>query len=107
MQGGSRFGRIDVLAVELRLQAFGELRRLGEIEQGIQRRAVVALAGEVRIDRADAQREVGRPRRIVGDQRPQRDMGEPRGVRAEQVEVGRKRVGVHAPQYHAACFGIE
>jgi hypothetical protein len=88
MQRGAAFGRVDVLAVEQGLQAFSELGRFGEIEQCVERGAVVTLAREVRVERTDAQREPGRARRVVGDQRAQR---EPRSG-ARHARAGRRSV---------------
>ena len=68
---------------------------------------VVTLAREVGVDRTDAEREVGGARRIAGDQRADRRVAQARGVRAQGIEVLLEGAGVHAPQYHAACFGIE
>jgi hypothetical protein len=107
VQGRATFGRVDVLAVEQGLQAFGELRRVGEIEQRVQRRAVIALAREIRVDGTDAKRELAGARRIVGDEGAQRHVAQARGMRAQGVEVCGEGIRVHANQSHAACLGIE
>ena len=64
------------------------------------------LPREVGVERTDAQRETRRARGFGGDELPDRGVVQPRGMRAERVEV-RCEGRVHAPESYAACFGIE
>ena len=95
MQGRTPFRRVDVLAVEQRLQAFGELRDFRQLEQRIERRVVVTLAREVRVERPDAQCVAGGAGRIVGDQARERRLGQARRVGAQSIEVLLEGACVH------------
>ena len=84
------------LAVELAPHRRLQIGAFGDVEQRVQRHAVVALAGEVGVQRADTQREITRTRRVGLDQAGKRGAGQPLRMR---IEAGERA--------HAACFGIE
>ena len=96
MQHGTAFGGIDGLAVELASHRRRQIGLPGDGEQGVQGFAVVALAGEARVQRAEPQREIARAGRIGFHQAGDRAAGQALRMRVEAGE-----------QAHAACFGIE
>ena len=96
VQGGAALGGIDDFAFQLALHCRRQVGAHGQLEQGLQCRAVVALAREVRVQRTDPQRELPCARRIGFDQAGKRSAGQPLRMR---IKAGERA--------HAACFGIE
>ena len=93
VQRGAAFGGVDEMTVEQPAHCRREVGRFGDGEQRIQRRTIVMLPREIRVERTDAQRECVRALRVFGDQSGDRHLPQSLGMRRQRFKHGVVRVG--------------
>ena len=83
MQRSASFGGVDEVAIEQSAYRRWEIGCLSDVEKSIERRAVVMLARETGVKRADAAREILRSCGILSNQPCDRDLSQMLGVRLQ------------------------
>ena len=100
VQRGAPLGDVDLLAVEQAPERAGEVALPPQTEQRRPGRVVVALAGEVRVQRPDLQGVAGHPSRFALQQ-----PGDAGALQALRVGLERVEPGCGSA-HQAACLGM-